>query len=108
MISQFKKRIIFKSKTGVSDGAGGFVNTLSTYYTCWAQVVSDTNVRTNIAGKDSINDNVLFRIRYTTDKVFTNALVISYKSNTYMINSIINEEDLNLYYLINCSTLKNG
>tara|TARA_R110000868_G_scaffold410894_2_gene700745 strand:+ start:83 stop:355 length:273 start_codon:yes stop_codon:yes gene_type:complete len=90
----------------VSDDAGGFVNTLSTYYTSWAQVVVDTNSRTNIAGKDNINDSITFRIRYTGEKVFNNALVIAYKSRTYMINSIINERDENQYYLIGCSSLK--
>jgi SPP1 family predicted phage head-tail adaptor len=106
MIGKLRNRITFKSKTSVSDGAGGFVNTLADYYTCWAEIVRETNNRTNIAGKDSINDGITFRIRYTTSKTFTNALVISYKSNTYMINSIINEADLNQYYLISCSTLK--
>lgn len=106
MISQFRQRITFKSKSGVSDGAGGQVNTLSDYYTSWAQVVTDLNSRTNIAGKDNINDTILFRIRFTSEKTFTNALVISYKSKTYMINSIIDENDEHKYYLIGCSTLK--
>lgn len=106
MISQFRQRITFKSKSGVSDGAGGQVNTLSTYYTCWAQVVTDQNTRTNISGKDNINDTILFRIRFTGEKTFTNALVISYKSKTYMINSIIDERDEHQYFLIGCSTLK--
>ncbi len=106
MINQFRERITFNTKTGVSDGAGGFVNTLSAYYTSWAQVVTRTNSRTDIAGKDSINDTITFRIRYTSEKTFTNALVITWKSKTYMINSIINEDDLYQYYLISCSTLK--
>jgi len=106
MISQFRQRIIFKSKTGVSDGAGGFVNTLSTYYTSWAQVVVDTNSRSNIAGKDNLNDEITFRIRFTSEKTFNNALVISYKSRTYMINSIIDERDEHQYFLIGCSSLK--
>jgi SPP1 family predicted phage head-tail adaptor len=106
MINQFRQRIIFQNKSSTSDGAGGFVNTLSTYYTSWAQVVSDTNSRTNIVGKDNLNDSILFRIRYTTSKTLTNALVISYKSRTYMINSIIDERDEHQYYLIGCSTLK--
>jgi SPP1 family predicted phage head-tail adaptor len=106
MISQFRQRIIFKSKTGVSDGAGGFVNTLSTYYTSWAQVVVDTNSRTNIAGKDNLNDSITFRIRFTSEKTFNNSLVISYKSRTYMINSIIDERDEHQYFLISCSSLK--
>ena len=106
MISQFRQRIIFKSKTGVSDGAGGFVNTLSTYYTSWAQVVVDTNSRSNIAGKDNLNDEITFRIRFTSEKTFSNALVISYKSRTYMINSIIDERDEHRYFLIGCSSLK--
>ena len=106
MIEKLRNRITFKSKTSVSDGAGGFVNTLVDYYTCWAQMVSNTNNRTNIAGKDSINDQILFRIRFTTSKTFTNKLVIVFKSNTYMIDSIINEDDLNQYYRITCSTLK--
>ena len=106
MIGQLRNRITFNSKTSVSDSAGGFVNTLVSYYVCWAELVTNTNSRTNIAGKDSINDGITFRIRYTTSKVFTNALVITWKSNTYMINSIINEGDLNQYYLIRCATLK--
>lgn len=106
MIGKLRNRITFKSKTGVSDGAGGYVNTLADYYTCWAELVTNTNSRTNIAGKDNINDGITFRIRYTTSKTFSNALVISWKSKTYMINSIINEADLNQYYLIGCATLK--
>jgi SPP1 family predicted phage head-tail adaptor len=106
MIGQLKNRITFNTKTSVSDSAGGFVNTLVPYYTCWAELVNNTNSRTNITGRDSINDGVTFRIRYTTGKTFTNALVITWKSRTYMINSIINEADLNQYYLIGCSTLK--
>lgn len=106
MIGKLRNRITFKSKTGVSDGAGGYVNTLADYYTCWAELVTNTNSRTNVAGKDNINDGITFRIRYTTSKTFSNALVISWKSKTYMINSIINEADLNQYYLIGCATLK--
>jgi SPP1 family predicted phage head-tail adaptor len=106
MIEQLRNRITFNTKTSVSDSAGGFVNTLVAYYTCWAQIVSNTNSKTNITGRDSLNDSITFRIRYTTSKTFTNALVITWKSRTYLINSIINEEDLNKYYLIGCSTLK--
>ena len=106
MIGKLRNRITFNTKTSASDGAGGFVNTLVPYYTCWAEMVTNSNSRTNIAGKDSINDGVLFRIRYTSSKTFSNSLVITWKSRTYMINSIINELDLNEYYLISCSTLK--
>lgn len=106
MIGELKKRIIFQSKTSVSDGAGGFVNTPVSYYTCWAQIITDTNSRSDIAGKDNIADSILFRIRYTSSKTFDNKLVISYKNNTYNISSIINERDENNYYIISCSTLK--
>jgi len=106
MIGKLRNRITFNSKTSVSDSAGGFVNTLVSYYVCWAELVSNTNSRTNVAGKDNINDGATFRIRYTSGKTFTNSLVITWKSNTYMINSIINEGDLNQYYLIGCATLK--
>jgi len=106
MIGELRNRITFNTKTSVSDSAGGFVNTLVSYYVCWAQMVTNANSRTNIVGKDSINDGITFRIRYTSSKTFTNALVITWKSRTYMINSIINEGDLNQYYLIGCSTLK--
>lgn len=106
MIEKLRNRITFNTKTSVSDGAGGFVNTLVPYYTCWAEMVTNTNTRTNIAGKDSINDGITFKIRFTSGKTFTNALVITWKSKTYMINSIINQYDLNQYYLIGCSTLK--
>ena len=106
MIGQLRNRITFNSKTSVSDSAGGFVNTLVSYYVCWAEMVSNSNSKTNITGRDSLNDAITFRIRYTTSKTFTNALVITFKSRTYMINSIINEADLNQYYLIGCSSLK--
>jgi len=106
MIGRMHNRITFKSKTGVSDGAGGYVNTLADYYTCWAEMVSDNNIRTNIAGTDGIADDITFRIRYTTSKVFDKKLVISFRSKIYMINSVINEGDYNKYFLISCSTLK--
>ena len=106
MIEKLRNRITFNTKTSVSDGAGGFVNTLVPYYTCWAEMVTNTNSRTNIAGKDSISDGITFKIRFTSGKTFSNALVITWKSKTYMINSIINQYDLNQYYLIGCSTLK--
>jgi SPP1 family predicted phage head-tail adaptor len=106
MIGKLRNRITFNSKTSVSDSAGGFVNTLVPYYTCWAEMVSNSNSKTNITGRDSLNDAITFRIRYTSGKTFNNALVITWKSRTYMINSIINESDLNQYFLIDCATLK--
>jgi SPP1 family predicted phage head-tail adaptor len=106
MIGHLRNRITFNSKTSVSDSAGGFVNTLVAYYTCWAEIVSNTNSKNNITSKDSLSDAITFRIRYTTSKTFTQSLVITWKSRTYLINSIINEGDLNQYYLIGCATLK--
>jgi SPP1 family predicted phage head-tail adaptor len=106
MIGRMQNRITFKSKTGVSDLAGGFVNTLADYYTCWAEIVRDSDSRTNIAENDGFTINITFKIRYTTSKVFDKKLVISFQSRLYMINSIINENDRNKYYLIGCSTLK--
>ena len=106
MIEQLRNRITFNTKTSVSDSAGGFVNTLVPYYTCWAEMVSNSNSKTNITGRDSLNDAITFRIRYTSGKTFTNALVITFKSRTYLINSIINERDLNEYFLIGCATFK--
>jgi SPP1 family predicted phage head-tail adaptor len=79
MIGELRNRITFNTKTSVSDNAGGFVNTLVSYYVCWAQLVSNTSSRTNIAGKDNLNNDLVFRIRFTNDKVFTNALVITWK-----------------------------
>ena len=106
MISKFRARITFKSKTGVSDGAGGFVNTLHDYYTCWAEVQNKTNDKTNILSNDSINDAITFRIRWTSSYAFDQKLVISYKNNLYLINSIINEDNAYKYYLIGCSTVQ--
>jgi len=106
MIGKLHNRITFKSLSGTSDGAGGYVNTETTYYTCWAQIATESNSRTDISGKDNIKDDIRFRIRYTTSKTFDNKLVISYKSNTYLINSVINEGDNNKYFIIGCSTLK--
>ena len=106
MIGRMQNRITFKSKTGVSDLAGGFVNTLADYYTCWAEIVRDSDSRTNIAGTDGFAVDITFKIRYTTSKVFDKKLVISFQNRLYMINSIINQEDRNKYLLIGCSTLK--
>lgn len=106
MIGRLMNRITFQSKTSVSDSAGGFVNTLADYYTCWAEIVTDNNTRTNIAGTDGFATDITFRIRYTTSKVFDKKLVISFQSRLYVLNSIINEDDRNKYFLIGCSTLK--
>lgn len=106
MIGRLTNRITFNSKTSVSDNAGGFVNTLADYYTCWAQMVTNTNSRTNIAATDGFADDITFRIRYTTSKVFDKKLVISFQGKLFMINSVINEGDRNKYFLIGCSTLK--
>jgi SPP1 family predicted phage head-tail adaptor len=108
MIGKLRVRITFKSKTGVSDGAGGYVNTLADYYTCWAQIATDSDNKTDIAGRDSLSNDINFRIRYTTSKTFDNKLIISYKNNLYLINSVVNERDENKYYIIGCSTLLNG
>ena len=99
-------RITFRSKTGVSDGAGGYVNTLADYYTCWAEMVSDNNTKTNIISTDGIKDDITFRIRYTTSKTFDKKLVVSFRNKLFMINSVIIEDDADKYYLIGCSTLK--
>jgi SPP1 family predicted phage head-tail adaptor len=106
MIGRLMNRITFKSKTSVSDSAGGFVNTLVDYYTCWAEIARDSESKTNLVEKDSINNDITFRIRYTTSKVFDNKLVISFKNNLYLINSVINESDRNKYFMISCSTMK--
>ena len=106
MIGRLMNRITFKSKTGASDGAGGYVNTLSDYYTCWAEIARDSESKTNLVEKDSINADITFRIRYTTSKVFDNKLVISFKNKLYLINSVINESDRNQYFMIGCSTMK--
>jgi SPP1 family predicted phage head-tail adaptor len=106
MIGKLHERITFKSKTGVSDGAGGYVNTLADYYTCWAGIVNQNESKSNIIEKDSIVNDIIFRIRYTTSKTFDNKLIISYKNNLYLIKSVINEGDKNKYFLIGCSTIK--
>ena len=108
MIGKLHNRITFKSKTGVSDGAGGYVNTLADYYTCWAQIATDAENKTDIAGRDSLSNDINFRIRYTTSKTFDNKLIISFKNNLYLINSVVNEGDANKFFIIGCSTLVNG
>jgi SPP1 family predicted phage head-tail adaptor len=105
MIGKLRTRITFKSLSGTSDGAGGYVNTQSTYYTCWAEIVRQNQNKDNIALKDNLDDNITFRIRYTTSKTIDNKLIIEFKSKKYLINSVINEGDLNKYFLIGCATL---
>jgi SPP1 family predicted phage head-tail adaptor len=106
MISSLKNRITFQSKTSESDGAGGQVLTDVDYYTCWAEMFRDNQNKTNIAGKDSISDTIVFRIRDAQSVSISNDLTILYKSNLYLISSIINENDDNNYLRITCSTLK--
>ena len=106
MIGKLHNRITFKSLSGTSDGAGGYVNTESTYYTCWAQIVTDSESKSNLLEKDSLSNDITFRIRYTTSKDLNNKLIIIHKSNKYLINSVINERDENMYFLVGCSTFK--
>lgn len=106
MIGELRNRITFKTISSTSDGAGGKVNTATDYYVCWAGIYRETNNRTDLISKDVLSDDINFRIRYTTSKTFTNNLVISFRSKTYIINAIVNENDLNKYYIIACSTMK--
>ena len=106
MIGKLHTRITFKSLSGTSDGAGGYVNTESTYYTCWAHIARENENKDNIASKDNLDDNITFRIRYTTSYTFDNKLIIVFNNKKYMINSVINERDENKYFLVGCATLK--
>jgi hypothetical protein len=106
MISSLKNRITFQSKVSESDGAGGQVLTDVDYYTCWAEIFRENQNKTNIAGKDSISDNIVFRIRDAQSISISNDLTILYNSNIYLISSIIDENDNNNYLRITCSTLK--
>ena len=106
MISRLKNRITFQSKTSESDGAGGQVLTDVDYYTCWAEIFRETQNKTNIAGKDSIADNIVFRIRDAQSLSISNDLTIYYNGNIYLISSIIYEFDGHDYLRITCSTLK--
>lgn len=105
MIGRLHNRITFKTLSGTSDEAGGYVNTETTYYTCWAEIVRRIENKDNIASKDNLDDNITFRIRYTTSKTFDNKLIIDYNNKKYMINSVINEGDRNKYFLVGCATL---
>ena len=106
MISNLKNRITFQSKTSVSDGAGGQVLTDVDYYTCWAEIFRETQNKTNIAGKDSLSDSIVFRIRDAQSINISNDLTIYYNGNIYLISSIIDEFDGHDYLRITCSTLK--
>jgi len=106
MISSLKNRITFQSKVSESDGAGGQVLTDVDYYTCWAEIFRENQNKTNIAGKDSISDNIVFRIRDAQSVNISNDLTILYNSNIYLISSIIDEYDNKNYLRITCSTLK--
>ena len=106
MISQLRHRITFKSQTSVPDGAGGRITTLVDYYTCWAQIDNKANNKTNILEKDSINDDITFRIRWAQSLTIDNQLVILYNNQKFLINSVVNENDEYKFYLIGCSTVK--
>jgi len=106
MISRFKNRITFQSKVSESDGAGGQVLTDVEYYTCWAEVFRENQNKTNIAGKDSLSDNIVFRIRDAQSISISNDLTILFEGNIYLISSVIDELDVNNYLRITCATLK--
>ena len=106
MISSLKNRITFQSKTSESDGAGGQVLTDVNYYTCWAEIFRENQNKTNIAGKDSLSDTIVFRIRDAQSISISNDLTINYNGNIYLISSVINEFDDNNYLRISCATLK--
>jgi hypothetical protein len=106
MISSLKNRITFQSKVSVSDGAGGEVLTDVDYYTCWAEIFRENQNKTNIAGKDSLSDSIVFRIRDAQSISISNDLTINYKGNIYLISSIIDENDDKKYLRITCSTLR--
>ena len=106
MISNLKNRITFQSKISESDGAGGQVLTDVDYYTCWAEIFRETQNKTNIAGKDSLSDSIVFRIRDAQSINISNDLTIYYNGNIYLISSIIDEFDGHDYLRITCSTLK--
>jgi SPP1 family predicted phage head-tail adaptor len=106
MISNLKNRITFQSKVSESDGAGGQVLTDVDYYTCWAEIFRETQNKTNIAGKDSLSDSIVFRIRDAQSISISNDLTIYYSGNIYLISSIIDEFDNKNYLRITCSTLK--
>lgn len=106
LISRFRQRITFQSKISESDGAGGQVLTSVDYYTCWAEVDRETENRNNITGKDSLSDNINFRIRYAPSVSISNDLTIYWNGNIYLINSVINENNEYKYYKIGCSTFK--
>jgi SPP1 family predicted phage head-tail adaptor len=106
MISNLKNRITFQSKTSESDGAGGQVLTDVDYYTCWAEIFRENQNKTNIAGKDSLSDTIVFRIRDANSISISNDLTINYDGNIYLISSIIDEFDKNNYLRISCATLK--
>ena len=106
MISRLKNRITFQSKTSESDGAGGQILSDVDYYTCWAEVFRENQNKTNVAGKDSLSDSIVFRIRDANSISISNDLTINYNGNIYLISSVIDEFDKNNYLRISCATLR--
>ena len=106
MISRLKNRITFQSKVSESDGAGGEVLTDVDYYTCWAEIFRENQNKTNIAGKDSLSDSIVFRIRDAQSISISNDLTIAYNGNIYLISSVIDEFDNDKYLRITCATLR--
>jgi SPP1 family predicted phage head-tail adaptor len=106
MISTLKNRITFQSKISESDGAGGQILTDVDYYTCWAEVFRENQNKTNVAGKDSLSDSIVFRIRDANSISISNDLTINYNGNIYLISSVIDEFDKNNYLRISCATLR--
>jgi SPP1 family predicted phage head-tail adaptor len=106
MISRLKNRITFQSKIEQSDGAGGQILTDVDYYTCWAEIFRENQNKTNIAGKDSLSDSIVFRIRDAESISISNDLTIAYDGNIYLISSVIDEMDMKNYLRITCATLR--
>lgn len=104
-IGQLDMRVEFQNSAGVSDGAGGFVESWVTLMTVWAYVNDSGGV---IYG--SVNEhtqtthNLVFTVRFNTaiyEKPITSMRLV-FRDRAYKIRNIRNLNQANVYLEITC------
>jgi SPP1 family predicted phage head-tail adaptor len=97
-IGNMRERIVFQQQSRTVDSMGGAAVTWSTVTTVWASVDETSGNETFPTLQIKPKTTVTFMIRYLS--TITQAMRISWNSNFYNIQSIINEGNRDKYQKI--------
>ena len=89
-----RHKITFRTVTSVSDGMGGFTDTDTDYYTCWASIWP-------VSAKELVQNQQLemtttHRIRIDYKSGITEKMTIEFGSRVFRIVAIVNPEERNI------------